>query len=527
VRRSLALHIGGSTQQPPHSFRIRRSIRSQKCCLDPASAVPLIAPLLDLPLTPQYPSSSLPADQQRRRLLAYLVEWILGTARQRPLLIALEDLHWADPSMLDFLQLLVEQGSAEPLFLLCTARPEFHRVWPLGGHHVQLTLNRLETRDVRAMVTQIGAQRVLTDEIISAVLDRTGGVPLFIEELTRAVLERGKAKVAERAIPATLHESLMARLDKLGPARETLQIGAVLGSEFSYELLAAVHQLEDSELQRRLRKLTDAELLYGIAPEASYQFKHALIRDAAYEALLKSRSKELHFKVARAMDEHFANLKDMHPEALAIHWEAAGENERALAEWTRAGKLAHSQSAFREVLDNYRRALALIEKLPEASVRDSRELELRMASLGVLFATKGPSAKETIEVNERAASLTEKTPSLTQVFESLYVRCQVVLTAGDRKSASALADHAFAVALRLNLPIFLASAYLLKILVCSSLSDLTGADKCFTTGLETFDSQFFKNGPFGRVTPIVAFGARALAPGYLAAPMLPVTESAV
>jgi len=230
--------------------------------VDPNSAVPLLAPLLNLALPPEYSPSSLPPEQQRRRLLALLVEWIFGTARQQPLIIALEDLHWADPSTLELLQLLVEQGNTAPLFLLFTARPEFHPAWPLRAHHAQLNLNRLGTRDIRKMVMQVAAQKALTDETISAVIERTGGVPLFVEELTRAVLESGTGKLAGREIPVTLHDSLMARLDKLGPARETLQTGAVLGSEFSYELLEAVHRLDDVELQRRLRTLTDAELLY-------------------------------------------------------------------------------------------------------------------------------------------------------------------------------------------------------------------------------------------------------------------------
>jgi AAA ATPase domain/Adenylate and Guanylate cyclase catalytic domain len=181
--------------------------------VDPNSAVPLLAPLFNLTLPLEYSPSSLPPEQQRRRLLALLVEWILGTARARPLIIAIEDLHWADPSTLDLLQLLVEQGNTAPLFLLFTARP-------LCAHHGQLNLNRLGTREIRAMVTQVAAQKALTDETISAVIERTGGVPLFVEELTRTVLESGEDKLAGRAIPATLHDSLMARLDKLGPARE-------------------------------------------------------------------------------------------------------------------------------------------------------------------------------------------------------------------------------------------------------------------------------------------------------------------
>ncbi|HEX4209392.1 MAG TPA: AAA family ATPase, partial [Candidatus Binataceae bacterium] len=214
-------------------------------------AGPLMAPLLNLPIPANFPPSTLLPEQQRRRLLATLVEWILSSARIQPLIITLEDLHWIDPSTLELIQLLIEQGAHERLLLLFTARPEFRPPWPLRSHHTQINLNRLGAREVRTIVAQVAAQKALADETVAAVVERTGGVPLFVEELTRALLERGDARLTGREIPATLHDSLIARLDRLGPARETLQIGAILGSEFSYALLRAVHpSLDDDELQR-------------------------------------------------------------------------------------------------------------------------------------------------------------------------------------------------------------------------------------------------------------------------------------
>ena len=187
-------------------------------------------------------------------------------------MIATEDLHWADPSTLELIQLLVEQGATARLLLLYTARPEFRAQWPPRAHHTQITLNRLSARNVRTMVGEVAAQKALSEETIATVVERTGGVPLFVEELTRAVLESGDAKLTGREIPVTLHDSLMARLDRLGPAKEVAQVGAVIGSEFSYELLHAVHPIAEEDLQRALRRLADAELLYvrGIAPEATY-----------------------------------------------------------------------------------------------------------------------------------------------------------------------------------------------------------------------------------------------------------------
>ena len=308
--------------------------------LKPAEALPLIAPLLDLPIPAKYPPSPLSPEQQRRRLLATLVEWALGAARVQPTVIAIEDLHWADPSTLELIQLLVEQGATARLLLLYTARPEFHAQWPPRAHHTQITLDRLSSRNVRTMVEEVAARTALSEETIAAVVERTSGVPLFVEELTRAVLESGNARLTGSEIPVTLHDSLMARLDRLGPAKEVIQIGAVIGSEFSYELLHAAYPIGEEDLQRALRNLADAELLYmrGIAPEATYRFKHALIRDAAYEALLKSRRPRLHHRVAQTITEKFPAMAEAHPEILARHWTEAGETEPAIAQWSKAGE---------------------------------------------------------------------------------------------------------------------------------------------------------------------------------------------
>jgi class 3 adenylate cyclase len=318
--------------------------------LKPAEALPLIAPLLDLSLPPEYPPSPLSPEQQRRRLLATLVEWVLGSARAQPLVILTEDLHWVDPSTLELIQLLVEQGATTRLLLLYTTRPEFHARWPQRAHHTQMTLNRLSAASVRAMVAQVAASKALSDDTVATVVERTGGVPLFVEEVTRVVLESSDAKLMGRAIPATLHDSLMARLDRLGEAKDVIQVGAVIGSDFSYELLHAVHPMAEADLQDALRRLADAELLYvrGIAPEANYRFKHALIRDAAYEALLKSRRKELHLSVARNIVEKFPTLRETHPEVLARHWTEAGEAAQAVTEWQAAAEHAVARSAYRE-----------------------------------------------------------------------------------------------------------------------------------------------------------------------------------
>jgi predicted ATPase len=335
-------------------------------------AVPLIAPLLNVPVSSKYPPLLMGPDLQRKRLLATLAAWVFGTARLRPLVIVTEDLHWIDPSTLELIQLLVEQGTTSQLMLVYTARPEFRPSWPLRAHHAQLTLNRLSARNVREMVARVSALHALPDETVARVIERTGGVPLFVEELTRAVLESGGPNVA-REIPATLHDSLMARLDRLGSAKEVAQVAAVMGREFSYELLSAVMAANENDLQQALNKLADAELIYqrGIPPNATYTFKHALIQDAAYEALLKSRRREMHRRVAQAISDRFPAIAES--EVLARHWREAGEAELAIAAWQRAGERAVERRAFREAEELYRQAIAMLATLAESPARDARE----------------------------------------------------------------------------------------------------------------------------------------------------------
>jgi class 3 adenylate cyclase/tetratricopeptide (TPR) repeat protein len=478
--------------------------------LKPAEALPLIAPLLNLPMPAKYPPSPLSPEQQRRRLLATLVEWALGAARAQPTVIAIEDLHWADPSTLELLQLLVEQGATARLLLLYTARPEFHTPWPLRTHHTQITLNRLSTRNVRTMVGEVAAQKALSEETIATVLERTGGVPLFVEELTRAVLESDDAKLTGRQIPVTLHDSLMARLDRLGSAKEVAQVGAVIGTEFSYELLHAVHPLAEEDLHGALRKLADAELIYvhGIPPEANYSFKHALVRDAAYEALLRSRRKDLHRLVARTIDEKFPALKELHPEILARHWTEAGEPEPAIAEWSRAGDAAQARNAFREAQESYQQALALLDLLPESSERDIRELELRQSVVQTLYVQKGYAAPETVAATERAAALAEKSGNFVHLVNWATSRSLNALVSGALSAAGEILDQTLEFALRQGATIDLGSVHQLQTITRYRRGDLIGAEKHFTEWLTLSGDPRFKQSPRVAVNAL-AFGSHS------------------
>jgi class 3 adenylate cyclase/tetratricopeptide (TPR) repeat protein len=431
--------------------RLERALASTG--LSVSEAAPLIAELLQLPIGVRYPASILTSEQKRRRLLVFLSGWVLGAAKVEPLVIVVEDLHWLDPSTLEVLHLLAEQGATVPLMLLYTTRPDFHAPWPMRSHHSQITLNRLSSRDVREMVALVAARNALASESVEAVVERTGGVPLFVEELTRAVLENGSERGNERQIPATLHDSLMARLDRLGAAKEVIQIGAVIGGEFSHELLHAIHPITLADLQGALCKLTDAELLYvrGIVPDATYQFKHALIRDVAYEALLKSRRKELHRQIARTLDEKFPALNKAHPEVLARHWTEAGETEPAIAAWQRAGEQAVERSAYREAERHYRDALAILESVPKSDDRDGRELKLQLALGGVMAATRAWSGVDTAAVYTRARTLAERAgvaESLT-VFRGLFASA---LTRGELRAALVMADQMLEIASSIDTP---------------------------------------------------------------------------
>ena len=500
LRRVLTRHGNGSAED----LLTRLEAALVQAGLNPAEAIPLIAPHLNLALTPKYRPPRLLAEQQRRRLMALLIDWALSLARVQPTVIATEDLHWADPSTLELIQLMVEQGRTAPVLLLYTARPEFLARWTLRPHHTQFTLNQLNARDARSMTERVAADKPLSEETVTAVLRRSGGVPLFVEELTRLVLERGDEGLTEREIPATLQDSLMARLDRLGPAKEILQVGAVIGSEFSYELIHTLHSGSEEHLQRALRDLVDAELLYvhGAAPNATYMFKHALIRDAAYEALLKSRRPGLHWLVAQTIDGKFPNLKEEHPEVLAHHWTEAGEAEPAVLEWSRAGKVAEARSAFKEALESYQRALELLGLLPVSRERDSRELKLWQSIVLMLYVTKGYAAPETINATDRATDLAERSGNRQQLINWATARCSSTLVSGDLPAAGTLANQALDLALRGGSSANLAAVYQLQIITRHMGGDLFGAEDHFAAGLQFFNDPTFRRVPAASVVGI-------------------------
>ncbi|HEY1880307.1 MAG TPA: AAA family ATPase [Caulobacteraceae bacterium] len=404
--------------------------------LNPAEATPLIAEMLDLPQPANFPTLALSPEERRRRLLAVLAQWTLGAAAHQPLVLVMEDLHWMDPSTMELIHILAEQLATARLLLVCTARPEFKAAWPPRSHHTLITVNRLSARETRELVAGVTAKTGLAKEMLEAVIRRTDGVPLFAEELTRLMMERGGQPEA-RDIPATLLDSLSARLDRLGGAREVAQLGAVLGREFTFDLVKAVSKMPEADLKSGLDRLADAELVYvrGAPPEATYLFKHALILDAAYASLLKSSRRQLHARAAQAITEGFPAIAEAQPEVLARHWNAAGEVDKAIAAWTTAGQRASSRAAHVEAAGHFRAALEIVEALAQGTDRANTELTLLLGLAVSISASQGYTSPEVAEVLGRARTICDHLGNVAGLFGVMLNICHFYTVAGEEEPA--------------------------------------------------------------------------------------------
>ena len=377
--------------------------------LDPEEYAHLIAPLVDIPL-PEKRSAKFAPEELRRRQLAAVTAWILAAARTQAVVLAFEDLHWADPTSLDLMRALAERGAQAPLLIIATARPEFRSPWSVRSHHSAISLSPLDRAQIAKMVHELSARHALSRDIVEGVSERTGGVPLFVEEVTRLLQERGEQGGAQ-AIPPTLQQSLAARLDRLGSARETAQIGAVLGRGFSHALLQSVAGLDQDALQSALERLAEADILFveGDGAQATYRFKHALIQDAAYDSLLKSRRQALHAQAAEILCESASP----EPEAIAHHFTQAGLDDLAIEWWGKAGDQALRRSAFQEAIAHLGKAIemadragATAQRATGGSAAPSKQVtQLHVAYGNALFAARGYGAPETTEAFARAREL--------------------------------------------------------------------------------------------------------------------------
>jgi class 3 adenylate cyclase/predicted ATPase len=444
----------------------------------PRQDAALFAEMLSLPNDGRYPSLELTPQQRRQKTLETLHAQVETFARHNPVLMILEDAHWADPTSLDAFGRAVDRIATLPILLVITFRPEFNPSWIGQPHVTSLTLNRLTRHEVERLIEHVAGNKALAANIRQDVIERTDGIPLFVEEMTTAVLEAESQSAAERtaaaipssavSVPATLHASLMARLDRLGPAKELAQIGAVIGREFSHALLAAVVSEPEADLLSTLERLTAAGLLLrqGLPPHASYMFKHALIQDAAYGTLLRGPRRALHARIAETLENQFADIAETRPELVARHCTEAGLIEKAAGLWGKAGQRSIERSALVEAAGQLTRALAQIKTLPATPALRHEAIKLEVAFATVLFHVKGYAASETIAAFERADAMIEEAEALGERQEDQLLRFSVLygqwtgnFTSGNLERAAEIAKHFLAVAERQQLSAPLLTAH--------------------------------------------------------------------
>ena len=397
------------------------------------AVAPLFAALLSIPFGDRYRPLEFSPMQQRRRTLAALLDQFEGHARQQPVLLLFEDAQWADATSLELLDLIVERARHLPIFALVTFRPEFEPPWTGLANVSTIMLGPLKRENVESIVTQVARGRALPSEVMKQIVAKTDGNPLFVEELTKALLEAGvlvehadgyrlDGRLPPLAIPATLQDSLMARLDRLVSVKEIAQIGAAIGREFSYSLIRAVVARDETALNHALTELEQAELVYrhGEPPEAIYSFKHALVRDAAYESLLKSRRQQLHGQIAHALKERFPDVVTTEPEILAHHFSEAGSADLAVDYWLKAGDHALTRSADAEAVKHLRRGIELIQSLALSPERNRKELDFYLALGPAVKNTEGDAAHETSRVFARARELLGDGGTLTEQMTVLW-----------------------------------------------------------------------------------------------------------
>jgi class 3 adenylate cyclase/predicted ATPase len=390
----------------------------------------LFAEMLSLSNDGRYPSlDKLTPEQRRERTLQALVSQMEALARQNPVLIIFEDAHWTDPTSLEVFGRVVHRITTLRVLLIVTFRPEFEPPWIGRPHVTALTINRLPQRDVGTIIDRVVGNKLLPVSIRQDIIERSDGIPLFIEEITKAVLEAEGQGAAEqtvaavpstaRAVPASLHASLMARLDRLGTVKEVAQIGAAIGREFSHALLAAVAGRQGAELQSALDRLIEAGLLFGqgVPPHATYLFKHALVQDAAYGTLLREPRRALHARIAETIESQFADIAENQPELLARHCTEAGLIEKAALLWGKAGQRSVERSALVEAVAQLTRALDQIATLPSTPALRREQIKLQVALITPLMHVKGYAAPETKAAEDRAHLLIEQAEGLGEPQE--------------------------------------------------------------------------------------------------------------
>jgi class 3 adenylate cyclase/predicted ATPase len=433
--------------------KLEQTLRQYKLPLE--ETVPLLGALLSLPLSEdRYAPLNLSPQRQRQKTLETIVALLLELAEHQPVLFILEDLHWTDPSTLEFIHLLIDQTPTASMLVLLTCRPTFQPSWSHKSYLSEITVNRLSHVQVEQVVTGITEGKTFPAAVLQQILTKTDGVPLFVEELTKAILESGQIKARDGhyelvgslstlTIPATLQDSLMARLDRLMTGKIIAQLGATIGRQFSYVLLQAVSQSDEATLQRELGRLVEVEIVYqrGVLPQATYVFKHALIQDAAYASLLKSTRQQYHQRIAQVLEERFPETGASQPELLAHHYTEASLNAQAVSYWHKAAQRAVERSAHVEAISHLRTGLELLQTLPETPQRLQREVDMLIALGGSLLAVKGYAATEVRETYTYARQLCQHLADPSQLFPVLRGLWNYYLARADYQTAHALGEQ--------------------------------------------------------------------------------------
>jgi class 3 adenylate cyclase/predicted ATPase len=423
-------------------------------------AVSLWAAFLSVAVPDQHLPLNLTPQRQKEKTFETIVALLLALASEQPLLLIVEDLHWADPSTRELFDFVFGQVPAASMLMLMTSRPEFRPPWAHHGHFTYLTVNRVTRKQTELMVERVTGGKPLPAEVLQQVVAKTDGVPLFVEELTRMVLEsdllrdRGDryeltGALPLLAIPSTLQDSLMARLDRLGTGKEVAQVGAALGRTFQYELLRAIASIDDSTLQDALAKLGESDLLHqrGVPPDATYVFKHALIQETAYQSMLVSRRQQLHTRIADTLVGRFPETTGTQPELVAHHYTEAGLADQAVDYWQRAGQRAVERSANLEGIVHLTKGLNVLATLPDSRDRRERELALRTALGPALMSTKGLGAREVEQNYTQALALCRQFGERPELFAVLRGLWEYHELRGDLKTALKLAEELFRLAL--------------------------------------------------------------------------------
>jgi predicted ATPase len=464
-------------------------------------SVPLLAPLLSLPLPENhYSPLHLSPQRQRQKTLETIVAILLELAEHQHVLFIVEDLHWTDPSTLELLNLVLDQTPTAPMLVLLTCRPHFQPAWHHRSYITEMTLNHLSHTQVEQLVNRMTDGKTLPIEVLQQIIAKTDGVPLFVEEMTKAILESGYltevdghyepiGSFATFAIPATLQDSLMARLDRLVTAKGIAQLAAVIGRQFAYALLQRVSQVDEMTLQRELGRLVEAEIVYqrGLPPQATYVFKHALIQDAAYASLLKSTRQQYHQRIAQMLESQFPETAEAQPELLAHHCTESGLIEQAVGYWHKAGQRASECSAHMEAISHLRTGRELLQTLPETLERVQREVDALIALGASLLAVKGWAAPEVGETYTYARQLCEHLDDPHQLFPVLRGLWSYYLVRAELRTAHALSEQLLDVAQQVHDAAMLPAAHRALGATLFFLGAAAEAHAHFTQGLTLYD----------------------------------------